>query len=654
MNSSFNSKRKFDFARFYLYGCLFALLLMQGCATEPKEQAAPPPPPVEDTAVTRPLEMDDKAIPATELDQARLPSLSREEVRQRFAAIDALIREGNYSEAKKQADSLDASQLSEQDASLLNLLYAQIRLSMGEAELALDHLESIEPHLLGSEEKITYLQARAFAFSLLGDLMASARSRIELDALLTTEASKKQNQLGILDTLALLDDALLENGTLSPADPLAGWLALAGIYKQKDQPDFNARLRQWREAFPDHPADLALLTQDQPASSDTAVHYPGSIAVMLPESGPFAAAGKAVKAGIMAAFDNLDSPSGKPNLHFYDTAQADLAEQYRQAVTAGAEFIIGPLEKGDIRALTDSTVLDVPVLALNHIPNLEQDNLYQFALSPIDDVEQITDTARRDGHKKALLLIPENPQTQRVADYFKEYWQNGDTALLKVQTYRPKMTDFSLAVGLLLNRDENSPVYAEQFPAAEEDENKQEADVIFISAYNDEATAIKRQLNIFGADELSVYALPNVYSGEADPARDRILDGITFCDMPWFFDKAYPGKLSMASLASVRQQFPGSYLRLIAMGIDAFHLSARLRDLDGQPYPGATGKLSLTRDHRIKRQLICARFIDGQPGLLDEAGPDGATADIIPPAAPEPIRDGDSSQPDNIGHDPVN
>jgi len=649
MNSSFNSKRRSDFARYYLFGCLLALLLVQGCATEPKEQAAPPPPPppVEDTAVTRPLETDDKAITATELNPSRPTSLSREEVRQRFAAIDALIRDGNYSEAKKQADSLDASQLSEQDTALLNLLYAQIRLSMGEAELALDHLESIEPHLLGPEEKITYLQARAFAFSLQGNLLASARSRIELDALLADEEPKKQNQLGILDTLALLDDAQLESGAVSPADPLAGWLALARIYKQKDRPDFNARLNQWRAAFPDHPADIAWLSQQPPASSEAAVHYPGSIAVLLPESGSFAAAGKAIKAGIMAAFDRLGNQAGKPNLHFYDTEQGTLAEQYREAVAAGAEFIIGPLEKADIQSLAESTLLDVPVLALNHIPNLEQDNLYQFALSPVDDVEQITAAARRDGHKKALLLIPENPQTQRIADYFKDYWQNGDTVLLKVQTYRPKMTDFSLAVGLLLNRDNNSPVYAESFQAGEGAEKKQEADVIFISAYPEEARAIKRQLDVFGAEDLAVYALPNVYGGEADPGQDRILDGAVFCDMPWFFDQAYPGDLGMASLASVRQQFPGSYLRLIAMGIDAFHLAAHLPDLNGQPYPGATGKLSLAPGHRIQRQLICARFSEGQPRLIDE------TAETEAPAAPAPIPDNGTSQPDG-GHDPAN
>jgi len=34
-------------------------------------------------------------------------------------------------------------------------------------------------------------------------------------------------------------------------------------------------------------------------------------------------------------------------------------------------------------------------------------------------------------------------------------------------------------------------------------------------------------------------------------------------------------------------------------------------------YSGATGKLSLNRENRITRQLVCAKFIDGKPELQD-------------------------------------
>jgi outer membrane PBP1 activator LpoA protein len=75
----------------------------------------------------------------------------------------------------------------------------------------------------------------------------------------------------------------------------------------------------------------------------------------------------------------------------------------------------------------------------------------------------------------------------------------------------------------------------------------------------------------------------------------------------------------MDTLQETWKQFPNSYLRLIAMGIDAYNLATRLNSLEIEPYPGATGNLSLTDDQRIKRKLICAKFIDGQPEVSDSA-----------------------------------
>ena len=75
----------------------------------------------------------------------------------------------------------------------------------------------------------------------------------------------------------------------------------------------------------------------------------------------------------------------------------------------------------------------------------------------------------------------------------------------------------------------------------------------------------------------------------------------------------------MDALKETWKQFPSAYLRLIAMGIDAYNLATRLDNLETDPYPGATGNLSLTADQRIQRKLICAKFMDGQPEISDFA-----------------------------------
>ncbi len=64
--------------------------------------------------------------------------------------------------------------------------------------------------------------------------------------------------------------------------------------------------------------------------------------------------------------------------------------------------------------------------------------------------------------------------------------------------------------------------------------------------------------------------------GQVNASLDADLNKITFCDTPWLFNKAYQGELSMDALKETWKQFPSSYLRLIAMGIDAYNLSTRL------------------------------------------------------------------------------
>ncbi|MFA6164288.1 MAG: penicillin-binding protein activator, partial [Methylobacter sp.] len=342
-----------------------------------------------------------------------------------------------------------------------------------------------------------------------------------------------------------------------------------------------------------------------------------SIAIFLPESGSFAKAGNAIRAGFMAAYNHSDSHSYKPRIHFYNSEQSTPPALYNQAVAEGADLIIGPLSKEHIQSLADSVTFTSPVLALNHIPGLQKDKLYQFGLSPIDDVEQITSKAQDDDHQKALLFIPENAQGKRIADYFVENWQNLNNAILETQTYNPKETDFSSPIKKLLNLDESEQRYNKihvLIPSAKyTPRRRQDADALFLSAYSAEARSINPQLQFYQAGDIPVYAMPNVYAGQVNASLDTDLNKITFCDTPWLFNKTYQGDLGMTALKETWSQFPSSYLRLFAMGIDAYNLASRLNNLETNQYPGATGNLSLTPDNRIKRNLVCAKFINGQP-----------------------------------------
>lgn len=572
--------------------------------------------PEQEALVTQPLIRNDQPGKMVELYQHPATLSSTEQNQQRLQAIESLIQTGDGNTAKHDADAINPAELSPEQRTWLNLLYAQIQLSFGEAEQAIESLGLIQPQQLSLDNQIKYFQSQAFAHSLTGNLLDSAKSRIELHRLITSPDELEKNQAAILEALRLLPDTALQT---NQTDALAGWMSLALILKYINQPDFNAQISQWRANFPAHPADLSFLGQPQDTPGNAPMQ-PKTIALLLPGSGTFAQAGKAIRSGFMAAYNHADN-TAKPTLRFYDTEQSAPQALYDQAVAEGAQLIIGPLDKEHIQSLADTVIFNTPVLALNHIPGLQKNQLYQFSLSPLDDAEQITQKASADGHQKMLLLIPENAPGKRIATYLTEDWQDQGGTILETQTYNPKETDFSAPIQKLLNLDESEQRYNKilaLIPGIKyTPRRRQDADVILLSAYSAEARSINPQLQFYQAGDLPVYAMPTVFTGQVNASLDADLNKITFCDTPWLFNKAYQGEFSMDALKETWKQFPSAYLRLIAMGIDAYNLASRLDNLETSPYPGATGHLSLTTDQRIQRKLTCAKFTGGQPEISD-------------------------------------
>lgn len=622
---------------------LSCLLFFSGCSAQPAKSTQPEP----EVLVTKPLVRNDRPEQMIELYQQPPPPSISEHNQQRLQAIDSLIQAGDGNTAKRNADAINPIDLSSEQRAWLSLLYVQILLSFGEAEQAIDRLALIQAQQLNPDNRIKFYQSQAFAYSLTGNLLDGARSRVELHPLLTSHDELEKNQAAILEALRLLpDDALRTDKT----DVLAGWLTLANTLKYISQPNFNAQISLWRANFPTHPADLSFLDEPAGTQENASASPSKAIALLLPGSGTFIQAGRAIRAGFMAAFNHADNAS-KPRIRFYDSEQSTPQALYSQAVAEGAQLIIGPLAKEQIQALADSVTFNVPVLALNHIPGLQKDRLYQFSLSPLDDADQIAHKAWTDGHRKALLLVPENAQGQRIATYLTEDWQDEGGTILETQTYNPKETDFSSPIQKLLNLDESEQRYNKiltLIPGAKyTPRRRQDADAILLSAYAPEARSINPQLQFYQAGDLPVYAMPTVYTGQANASLDADLNKITFCDTPWLFNKAYQGELGMDKLKDTWQQFPSAYFRLIAMGLDAYNLAMRLDNLEANPYPGATGNLSLSTDRRIERELVCAKFTNGQPELT------GFTVEHYGNAIPTPEKKQKTAQSEKRPENPL-
>lgn len=584
--------------RHYLILLAFSLFMLSGCSLITRTQQNP------EMARAEVFIQNGQNKEAAAIYKQLADSKSSQQNYHRLLAADALIRANDIKQAQQYLNMIDVSAFDEAQLNHLSLLQAQIDLSEGNAETALDRLRTVQTELLNNQTKVAYYQSLAFAYSLTGDTLQSAQALINIDSLTLAPKMRNKHYEQILSTLSVMSEEALHLKQPLSNRTLSGWMALARVFKL-DEANLSDNLAKWRKLYPAHPANSAFLGQ-YVKNYQRNLAQPAMIAVFLPESGAYAAPATVIKNGFIIAY-KLAKKAGETTseLRFYDSEKNSAANLYQQAVKDGARLVVGPLDKKDIKALVNSAELTVPVLALNHVEGLSHPKLYQYGLSPIDDAEQITVKAHHDGHQNALFLVPKTEQGKRFSSYLTDSWQKLGGKTVKMESYNDSKSDFSQLIQQIFKQN------------ADEELSDNDADVVIINAYAKPAQLLYSRLHKNRAtSELPVYATSQIYLGDADAIRDKNLDGITFCDVPWVFSQAYPGELSKFSLHDSWQNLSPSYLRLLPMGIDAYNLIAHLSQLKNQPYSGATGRLKLNADNRIIRELYCAKFVEGVPKVM--------------------------------------
>lgn len=576
----------------------FALLWLAACASEPVKNQK------HLEVKTRPQQPPQQ--------QVKSYGLGDDLATKRILKADTLIQAGDHQAADKELSLVNQAELSPELRGKFNLLSAQINLSMGDAEQALQKLKIARPSLLNGSDKLNYYQSLAFANLLMGNVLSAVNARISLGNLLQQPAQKQANIAAILEMLGSMPESTL-NAQPDMNSELNGWMALAKILKQRNQPnsDINRQIQQWRLDFPGHPANAeflqAYLSAPPPSDSPGTAPLAGTdnptgahIAVLLPTTGPYASAGKAIKEGLQAAYRLAASAQQQLPLKFYDTAEDDIISLYNQALAAGAQQVIGPLVKEQIQSLAQNATISIPVLALNHVENASQTQLYQFGLSPIDEAEALAIKARQDGRQSALILVPNTTQGQRIGNYLTSSWQSHGGTVAGIQSYDPKQHN----VGEVFNQ----LIKSSSYPSAEKLSR-----ALLLSANDATARELAPQLKYHQSTDLAVYAMPTIYAGHPRPAEDAELGSFSFCDMPWLFSDYFSGPLSQSALQKSWQGLPEAVSRLVALGVDAYNILGQLQQLSTSPVNGATGKLSINSENRITRKLVCAQYKGGIP-----------------------------------------
>lgn len=354
---------------------------------------------------------------------------------------------------------------------------------------------------------------------------------------------------------------------------------------------------------------------------------PQHVALLLPLQGQFGPSGQAVRNGYLAAYfaDKQQNPN-VPTVSVVDTSNTNIRDAYSQAISNGANFIVGPLTKPEVQQLAASNIT-VPTLALNSLDNNQSvsGNIYFFSLSPRDEADQAAQKAWQDGHRQAIVIAPATPWGQNIANAFENRWKSQGGQIVDTLAFNSGK-NLSSSIGNLLHVDKTI-VSSQGFKKAMKDKvplsqlHRQDFDVIFLVASPSQARLIRPLLKFYFVGSIPVYATSSIYTGTPSPNTDRDLDGIIFCDMPWVLPGSLPSGIATikSRIATLWPNSYSSYSKLYAMGVDAYQLTTHLGQLSGSPQSGlneATGALYLGPQHQIYRQLQWAQMRNGVPVLM--------------------------------------
>jgi len=505
------------------------------------------------------------------------------------------------------------------------ILEAEIALTSYQAEQALRALESINLSNLTAIQNAQVLDLRIQAYALTENWLEKANSHIALAPLLVAD-DRMANQKALWQALMSMTSQALD--LFNPGSPPAvdsGWFALAYAVKTYNtNPDtLIVAIEDWQRNYPRHPADPVLYAQNLKAGTRLPQEL-SHIAILLPETGPYKAAAYAIKQGIIAAHFNANS---RTQLHFYDvitdqqSGVSNVWQQYQQAIAQEASLVIGPLDKKSVQVLAESDELSIPVLALNRLSeHVQKDNLFQFGLAPEDDAIAVANYAIQQQFQRTVVISPENHWGNRIATAFNEQWLANGGILLNHKTYDAKQHDFSQTIQPLLGLETSKQRYQtlKQALAAKlefEPRRRQDIDFVFIIAKPLKARQLLPQLKFHRSGKLPVIATSQAYSGQENSQQDIDLNGLIINDIPWMFTDSAMDDPIFVSLHSHPPENFDRYLRLHALGADAYQLIPQLNSLSRSEeltFEGATGSLSINASGQIQRETRWGQFQKGQ------------------------------------------
>lgn len=331
---------------------------------------------------------------------------------------------------------------------------------------------------------------------------------------------------------------------------------------------------------------------DEAASAITS-HEP-HVALLLPLQSPiFGQAANRVKEGFIAATNYEQKFSLDIRIYGTSNEPQDILNNYKQALNAGANIVVGPLTRNGVSILASSGNIAVPTLALN-TPDIDlvlPTNFFLFGLKIENEASQIAEFAMMENRHHAIIITDESPLSRRLQTSFAEQWlaKHGNTAeSVKYENEQKILKQF---------REYTSGT----------------DNIVFLALNATKSRWIRAYLN----PKTPVYATSQLFISNENTLFNHDVNGVKFMDMPWLLQPEHP--IVMVYRETIQPK-SGNRGRFYALGIDAFYLAVSMLQTqftDEISFDGVTGYIRFIPPNRFVREPLFAQFDKGKAVLLD-------------------------------------
>ncbi len=599
---------------------LGSAIALASCSSAPEQAAPVKPAPVSQPVAPVEEEVEivkiEKPLSAADFIEQAGAQQGSEQQWQLLEAAKAHLQQGETEQAQAISRVLASQATTEvQQANLLP--FFQSLIAAGDHEDITTFNKQYSLASFRDEDKAAYLLSLAQYQSSRREPEKAVSTYLQLLAL---QPEQRSYQSALWQQLGMLTPDQLTSLSQSSDASTAGWAKLLQLHQQHlgNSAALTQALADWQQQYASQPSLQQLPAEIQQLSAVDAFS-PQTIAVLLPFSSNFRQHAEAIQQGILAASANQQA-----RLIFIDS-QTEMSALKQQLATEQVDFVIGPLLKEQVDAISQQADWTIPTLFLNGKTDLTQHSAdkFYFSLSVEDEAHQMAMLFKQKNYKQPVLMASRNPLSQRMAEQFSRDWKQVAGKDPEIYWFADQAGMESTIKQLLETAASEQRIREISQLAGEtvkaETHSRQDIDAIYLLADPSQTRLLKPYIDVSVAPTkttVPVYASSRSHQKSAEFTDRRDLQGLTFTEMPWM--------LSAGQQQEFRQQFEQLFpqqdetlQRLFAMGYDSYHLIFRLKQQQQFPalrYQGLTGNLALSATGQVQRQLTWGKY--SKDGLL--------------------------------------